>query len=148
MDGVVFQDWCGETPGSASGRNQRTCEYPGVFEMPTGVPILEIIYNGRAEFRAIKESRRYSGRFIYDDSARRSAWRCSDGCRVFEIRRFFCRDGWHDCLGFWIPILFQVITRIAEFYYRESCGQCTPCRERYRLDVLKFWNVLRKTKLN
>ena len=25
--------------------------------------------------------------------------------------------------------LIQVITRIAEFYYRESCGQCTPCRE-------------------
>jgi NADH-quinone oxidoreductase subunit F len=25
--------------------------------------------------------------------------------------------------------LIQVITRIAEFYYHESCGQCTPCRE-------------------
>ncbi len=25
--------------------------------------------------------------------------------------------------------LIQVITRIAKFYYHESCGQCTPCRE-------------------
>jgi NADH-quinone oxidoreductase subunit F len=25
--------------------------------------------------------------------------------------------------------LIRVITRIAKFYYHESCGQCTPCRE-------------------
>jgi NADH-quinone oxidoreductase subunit F len=25
--------------------------------------------------------------------------------------------------------LIQVLRRIAEFYYHESCGQCTPCRE-------------------
>ena len=25
--------------------------------------------------------------------------------------------------------LIRVLTRIAEFYNHESCGQCTPCRE-------------------
>lgn len=25
--------------------------------------------------------------------------------------------------------LIKVITRISKFYYHESCGQCTPCRE-------------------
>ncbi|HPN39778.1 MAG TPA: NADH-ubiquinone oxidoreductase-F iron-sulfur binding region domain-containing protein, partial [Melioribacteraceae bacterium] len=25
--------------------------------------------------------------------------------------------------------LVKVLTRIAKFYYHESCGQCTPCRE-------------------
>ncbi|MDL1893274.1 NADH-quinone oxidoreductase subunit F, partial [Sphingobacteriales bacterium CHB3] len=25
--------------------------------------------------------------------------------------------------------LIRVITRITKFYYHESCGQCTPCRE-------------------
>ena len=25
--------------------------------------------------------------------------------------------------------LIKVITRITKFYYHESCGQCTPCRE-------------------
>ncbi len=25
--------------------------------------------------------------------------------------------------------LIRVITRITQFYYHESCGQCTPCRE-------------------
>ena len=25
--------------------------------------------------------------------------------------------------------LIRVLTRIAKFYYHESCGQCTPCRE-------------------
>ena len=25
--------------------------------------------------------------------------------------------------------LISVITRISKFYYHESCGQCTPCRE-------------------
>jgi NADH-quinone oxidoreductase subunit F len=35
--------------------------------------------------------------------------------------------------------MIKVITRIAHFYYHESCGQCTPCREGtgWMLKILK-----------
>jgi NADH-quinone oxidoreductase subunit F len=40
--------------------------------------------------------------------------------------------------------LIQVITRIAKFYYHESCGQCTPCRE----GTGWLWKVLRRFEQN
>jgi NADH-quinone oxidoreductase subunit F len=36
--------------------------------------------------------------------------------------------------------LIRVITRIAKFYYHESCGQCTPCRE----GTGWLWKVLKR----
>ena len=36
-----------------------------------------------------------------------------------------------EVLWLWMKILIlvKVLARIAKFYYHESCGQCTPCRE-------------------
>lgn len=36
--------------------------------------------------------------------------------------------------------LIRVITRIARFYYHESCGQCTPCRE----GTGWLWKILKR----
>ena len=36
--------------------------------------------------------------------------------------------------------LIRVITRIAKFYYHESCGQCTPCRE----GTGWMWKILKR----
>ena len=36
--------------------------------------------------------------------------------------------------------LIRVIARIAKFYYHESCGQCTPCRE----GTGWLWKILRR----
>ncbi len=36
--------------------------------------------------------------------------------------------------------LVAVLTRIAQFYYHESCGQCTPCRE----GTGWLWKVLKR----
>ena len=36
--------------------------------------------------------------------------------------------------------LIRVITRIAKFYYHESCGQCTPCRE----GTGWLWKILKR----
>ena len=30
--------------------------------------------------------------------------------------------------------ILSSIARLSEFYHHESCGQCTPCRERHWLD--------------
>ena len=39
--------------------------------------------------------------------------------------------------------LIKVITRISKFYYHESCGQCTPCRE----GTGWLWKVLKRFEL-
>jgi len=36
--------------------------------------------------------------------------------------------------------LIRVITRISKFYYHESCGQCTPCRE----GTGWLWKILKR----
>ncbi|MEK7249989.1 MAG: NADH-ubiquinone oxidoreductase-F iron-sulfur binding region domain-containing protein, partial [Bacteroidota bacterium] len=36
--------------------------------------------------------------------------------------------------------LIRVITRITKFYYHESCGQCTPCRE----GTGWMWKILKR----
>jgi NADH-quinone oxidoreductase subunit F len=36
--------------------------------------------------------------------------------------------------------LIKVITRISKFYYHESCGQCTPCRE----GTGWLWKILKR----
>ena len=36
--------------------------------------------------------------------------------------------------------LIRVIARIAKFYYHESCGQCTPCRE----GTGWLWKILKR----
>ena len=36
--------------------------------------------------------------------------------------------------------LIRVISRIAKFYYHESCGQCTPCRE----GTGWLWKILKR----
>lgn len=40
--------------------------------------------------------------------------------------------------------LIKVITRISKFYYHESCGQCTPCRE----GTGWLWKVLKRFENN
>jgi NADH-quinone oxidoreductase subunit F len=39
--------------------------------------------------------------------------------------------------------LIKVIARISKFYYHESCGQCTPCRE----GTGWLWNILKRFEL-
>jgi len=39
--------------------------------------------------------------------------------------------------------LIRVITRIAKFYYHESCGQCTPCRE----GTGWLWKILKRFEI-
>jgi NADH-quinone oxidoreductase subunit F len=36
--------------------------------------------------------------------------------------------------------LIRVVARIAKFYYHESCGQCTPCRE----GTGWLWKILKR----
>jgi NADH-quinone oxidoreductase subunit F len=102
---------------------------PGVYEMPTGVPLLEIIARyaggvpGNKRIKAlipggsstmILRGERLEGVCMDADSLKAAG--SSVGTAGLIVM-----DEDAD--------LIRVITRITAFYHHESCGQCTPCRE-------------------
>jgi NADH-quinone oxidoreductase subunit F len=113
---------------------------PGVYEMATGVPLLEIIHKyagGVPGNKAIKavipggsstmilRGEQLEG--VCMDAESLKAAGSSVGTAGLIVM-----DEDTD--------LIKVITRIAQFYYHESCGQCTPCRE----GTVWLWKVLKR----
>ena len=102
---------------------------PGVFEMPTGEPLLEIIYKwaggipGNKGIKAVIPGG--SSTMILRGDQLEGVRMDADSLKVagssVGTAGIIVMDEDTD--------LIQVITRITQFYYRESCGQCTPCRE-------------------
>jgi NADH-quinone oxidoreductase subunit F len=101
----------------------------GVYEMPTGVPLLEIINGfaggvpGNKKIKAvipggsstmILRGEQLDGVCMDADSLKAAG--SSVGTAGLIVM-----DEDTD--------LIKVITRITGFYHHESCGQCTPCRE-------------------
>lgn len=102
---------------------------PGVYEMPTGVPLLEIIHQyagGVPGNKAIKavipggsstpilRGDQLEGVCMDSDSMKAAG-------SAVGTAGLIVMDEDTD--------LIAVLTRIARFYHHESCGQCTPCRE-------------------
>ncbi len=113
---------------------------PGVFEMPTGVPLLEIIHRwaggvpGNKGIKAVIPGgsstmilRGESLEGVSMDAESLKAAGSSVGTAGLIVM-----DEETD--------LIRVLTRIAKFYYHESCGQCTPCRE----GTGWLWKVLKR----
>ena len=72
---------------------------PGVYEMPTGVPLTEIIEKYAVVSRAGRRSKRLSPAGRHDDPARRGDPGCHHGCGQPEGGRFVRWDGGHDRHG-------------------------------------------------
>jgi NADH-quinone oxidoreductase subunit F len=112
---------------------------PGIFEMPTGEPLLEIIYKwagGVTGNKAIKAvipggSSTMILRGDRLEGIRMDADSLEAAGSSIGTAGIIVMDSDTD--------LIKVITRIAKFYYHESCGQCTPCREGtdWMLKILK-----------
>jgi NADH-quinone oxidoreductase subunit F len=103
--------------------------HPGVFEMPTGEPLLEIIYKwaggvpGDKRIKAVIPGGS-STMILHGDQLegiRMDADSLKAAGSSVGTAGIIVMDEETD--------LIQIITRIAKFYYHESCGQCTPCRE-------------------
>ncbi len=102
---------------------------PGVYEMPTGVPLLEIIHAygggvpGNKKIKAVIPGgsstmvlRGDSLEGVCMDAESLKAAGSSVGTAGVIVM-----DEDTD--------LVKVLWRISQFYHHESCGQCTPCRE-------------------
>jgi NADH-quinone oxidoreductase subunit F len=102
---------------------------PGVFEMPTGEPLLEIIYKWAGGIPGDKGIKAVipggSSTMILRGDQLEGIRMDADSLKAagssVGTAGIIVMDEDAD--------LIQVITRIAQFYYHESCGQCTPCRE-------------------
>jgi NADH-quinone oxidoreductase subunit F len=116
---------------------------PGVYEMPTGEPLLEIIYKhagGIPGDRAIKAvipggSSTMILRGDQLEGIRMDADSLKAAGSSVGTAGLIVMDETTD--------LIQVIARIAKFYYHESCGQCTPCRE----GTGWLWKILTRFEL-
>jgi len=116
---------------------------PGVYEMPTGEPVLEIIYKyagGIPGDKAIKAvipggSSTMILRGDQLEGVRMDAESLKAAGSAVGTAGMIVMDEDTD--------LIQVITRISKFYYHESCGQCTPCRE----GTGWLWKVLARFEL-
>jgi NADH-quinone oxidoreductase subunit F len=102
---------------------------PGVFEMPTGELILEIIGTwakgipGNKGIKAVIPGGS-STMILRGDQL--------EGIRM-DVESLKAAGSSIGTAGIIVmdedTDLIKVITRITKFYYHESCGQCTPCRE-------------------
>ncbi|MBI5470804.1 MAG: NADH-quinone oxidoreductase subunit NuoF [Ignavibacteriae bacterium] len=102
---------------------------PGVYEMPTGVLLTDIIYKYCGGVPADKKIKAIipggSSTMILRGENIEGVTMDADGLKAagssVGTAGLIVMDEDTD--------LIRVITRITKFYYHESCGQCTPCRE-------------------
>jgi len=102
---------------------------PGVFEMPTGELLLDIIYNWaggipndkpiKAVFPGGTSTMILRGDEL--EGVRMDAESLKSAGSSIGTAGMIVMDSNAD--------IIDVIRRVAHFYYHESCGQCTPCRE-------------------
>ena len=102
---------------------------PGVYEMPTGVLLTDIIHKyaggvpGDKKIKAVIPGG--SSTMILRGEDLNGVTMDADGLKAagssVGTAGLIVMDEDTD--------LIRVITRITKFYYHESCGQCTPCRE-------------------
>ncbi len=102
---------------------------PGVYEMPTGVLLTEIIEKyaggvpGGRKIKAVIPGG--SSTMILRGENLAGVTMDADGLKAagssVGTAGLIVMDEDTD--------LISVITRITHFYHHESCGQCTPCRE-------------------
>ncbi|MGB9773538.1 MAG: NADH-quinone oxidoreductase subunit NuoF [Bacteroidota bacterium] len=102
---------------------------PGVYELPTGMPIEELIYNYAEGIRGGKKLKA-----IIPGGSSTPVIRADEieGLRM-EPDSLRTAGSMVGTAGMIVmdedTDMVKLTARIAEFYHHESCGQCTPCRE-------------------
>ncbi|MDZ4712543.1 MAG: NADH-quinone oxidoreductase subunit NuoF [bacterium] len=102
---------------------------PGVYELPTGIPLIELINDHCGGVTGGKEIKMViPGGSSMPPLNREEALKVRmDNESLKEVGSFIGTAG--------VIVMAEgtdivdVIRRVTKFYYHESCGQCTPCRE-------------------
>lgn len=111
--------------------------YPGVYEVPFGVTLREVIYNMAG---GIKSGKRLKGVLMGGPS----------GVMVGEadLDRRLCGEDLNPGAGALIVLdedkcIVDLMQNCAQFFFHESCGQCVPCREGTKriLETFNWWTA-------
>ncbi|MCE5314263.1 MAG: NuoF family protein [Armatimonadota bacterium] len=109
--------------------------YPGVYEVPFGITLREIIFNMAGGMKSGKKFKAClmggpSGVVVDEDA----------------LDRRLCAEDLAPGAGALIVLdeskcIVDLMQNCAEFFYHESCGQCVPCREGTKriLEILNWW---------
>ena len=109
--------------------------YPGVYEVPFGVTLRDVLYKMAGGIKSGKELKAVmmggpSGVMVGKDA----------------LDRKLCAEDLPPGAGALIVLdedkcMVDVMTNIAQFFYHESCGQCLPCREgaKRMLETFNWW---------
>jgi [NiFe] hydrogenase diaphorase moiety large subunit len=106
------------------------CRRPGVYELPFGLRVRELLERAGAEDAAAVQIGGPSGQMIGRDDFERSI--CYDDLATGGSVMIFGPD--RDVL--------QVAEKFMEFFVEESCGYCTPCRVGNVLLLEKLQDIL------
>lgn len=111
-------------------------QFPGVYEVPFGATLREIIFNMAG---GVKDGRKFkavlmggpSGVLVSDES----------------LDRRLCAEDLNPGAGALIVLddskcIVDLMLNCAQFFANESCGQCVPCREgtKRMLEILNRWS--------
>ena len=112
-------------------------QYPGVYEVPFGATLRDIIYTMAG---GIKNGKKLKGVLMGGPS----------GVFVGEdaLDRKLCAEDLNPGAGALIVVnedrcMVDLMQNIAQFFYHESCGQCIPCREgtKRMLEFFNWWTA-------
>lgn len=112
-------------------------QYPGVYEVPFGATLRDIIYNMSG---GIKNGKKLKGVLMGGPS----------GVLVNEdaLDSRLCDEELNPGAGALIVLdedkcIVDIMQSIAQFFYSESCGQCVPCREGTKrfLETINWWSA-------
>lgn len=112
-------------------------QYPGVYEVPFGSTLREVIYGMAGGIKSGKKLKAVlmggpSGVLVSED----------------DLDRSLCSEDLNPGAGALIVLdesrcIVDLIKNCAQFFLHESCGQCTPCREgtRRMADFFNWWSA-------
>lgn len=112
-------------------------QFPGVYEVPFGTTLREIIFNMAG---GIKSGRKFKAVLMGGPS----------GVLVGEdaLDRKLCAEDLNPGAGALIVLddskcLVDLMQNCAQFFFHESCGQCVPCREGTKriLETFNWWTA-------
>lgn len=112
-------------------------QYPGVYEVPFGITLREVIFNMAGGIKSGKKLKAVlmggpSGVLVGPDA----------------LDRKLCAEDLNPGAGALIVLdedkcIVDLMQNCAQFFYHESCGQCVPCREGTKriLEVFNWWTA-------
>ncbi|MFQ3549550.1 MAG: NADH-ubiquinone oxidoreductase-F iron-sulfur binding region domain-containing protein [Armatimonadota bacterium] len=110
-------------------------QYPGVYEVPYGTTLREVIYNLAG---GIKSGKKIKGVIMGGPSGKI--------VNIDALDSQLCCEDLNPGAGALIVFdedkcIVDIMHNIAEFFVHESCGQCSPCREGNKriLETIEWW---------